>query len=287
MKRIKLFAIYIIIMNLFFVSEGFALQEKTHRAINETIAQSTVSGFSLDLYLMDTLGFSKGKDEPINGSEVYKWLGYGGEQEDVPSDIVTLLSNRARNNNHFHNPMKSSAEWSTAGLNDTVLEITFNGESLILWAQNPNQHIGGKWSWPDARSYFYNALTATSKAERERYFADTFRAAGQQMHLVQDASAPEHVRNDIHISAAYEAQVELFRTEKKYNSFWSNLIANPITYDKAIMDIALNHPTAKIPVARIIDADLYTGNNPDITKTSGADPQNPDPQYIGIENMQM
>lgn len=42
------------------------------------------------------------------------------------------------------------------------------------------------------------ALTAPTPAERERGFADTFRALGQVVHLIVDAPVPEHVRNDPH-----------------------------------------------------------------------------------------
>ncbi|MEW6417483.1 MAG: hypothetical protein AB1480_05100 [Nitrospirota bacterium] len=283
MKNSKVF-FFIIILLIYSSSPVFPLEKETHKAINIHIAQNTISGFSLNNYLIQQLGFEKGVDEELivdsKKKKVFQWLGEGGFQEDIPEQIWRLVLNMARNNNHFHNPLETT--WDNAGLDDYIGPLHYTGQSLLLWAQNPNQSPGGKWSWQDARTYYYNALTATNKDGREKNFADTFRAVGQQMHLVQDASAPEHVRNDIHISAAYEAQIELFRTEKKYDSLWSSLIASPITYNKAILDIASNHPTAKIPIARIIDADLYTGNNPDISKTTGADPQNPDPQYIGI-----
>ncbi len=64
------------------------------------------------------------------------------------------------------------------------------------------------WSWPKAREYYYTALTSSTKDEREEYFVYTFRALGQVMHLLADASVPAHTRNDIHVFP-----LELFGSE--------------------------------------------------------------------------
>jgi hypothetical protein len=53
-------------------------------------------------------------------------------------------------------------------------------------------------------------LVAGKPEDREVYFAGTFRSIGHLMHLVQDASVPEHVRNDIHIVEAYEDAVGFY-----------------------------------------------------------------------------
>lgn len=244
----------------------YALTEDTHKAINDEIAKSKINGFSLDMYLVTQLGFSKGINEELNGidaqgnsknKEVYWWLGYGGEQEDRPGSFSDYFQNKpTRSANHFHNPLKHMSE---AGLNELLGFYT--GQSSVLWSQNPNQQIGGKWSWSDARNYFYSALTSTNKTQRDEYFAKTFRAVGQLMHIVQDASVPEHVRNDAHVLPAYEAYVEKMRP-----TLWNNWINNPI-FDKSILNI----PTvslAPVPISRIIDTDLYNSQNPNITTSS-------------------
>ncbi|MBI4681373.1 MAG: hypothetical protein HY753_09295 [Nitrospirae bacterium] len=217
-----------------------------------------------------------------NGKEGYKkifeWLGYGGIQEDRPGSITDyILGNPTRSVHHFHNPLKT---WDAAGLNDALPDIgrTYTGQSSILWGQNTSQHIGGKWSWKDAREYFYIALTgknfsgatiAATQANREKYFTNTFRAVGQLMHLVEDASVPQHTRNDIHVREAYEAAVERMRTNRtKYPSQWSTWVSNPITFDKTILDIPITNPSAKVPISRIIDTDKYDGTNPGITANS-------------------
>lgn len=44
--------------------------------------------------------------------------------------------------------------------------------------------------WSDARDYFYKALTATNNNDRETYFAKTFQAIGQVLHMLEDMSVP-------------------------------------------------------------------------------------------------
>lgn len=272
MKRNKIFLFIFLIFfgSLIFTAKGYTFAKETHRAINEYAAQRAIDIFSLDSYLKSKLGFLKGTDEIIEGIEVYKWLGDGGEKEDEPDSLLRTVANQGRSNNHFHNPL---LPWNEAGLNDTVLGIRYTGQSSILWSQNPDQNIGGKWSWQDARKYFYTALTgrdlngnvmAATKKEREKYFADTFRAIGQQMHLVQDASVPSHARNDIHILFAIEGWIELLRN--KESGIFNTWITNAKSYDKSIFNLSQN-ASAPIPISRIIDTDQYTGYNPEITTT--------------------
>lgn len=96
----------------------------------------------------------------------------------------------------------------TAGLT-TLLRF----DSSVHWMQRADQ----AWSWQNARDRYYAALVSTvtsaaSQGQRVKAFADTFRALGQVMHLVVDASVPEHTRNDIHplgpLYGSYEYWVE-------------------------------------------------------------------------------
>jgi len=193
-------------------------------------------------------------------------------QEDRPGDLLDYANNKpVRSVNHFHNPLKP---WSEAGLNDAVSGAPYTGESSILWAQDSNQIVGGQWSWQTARSAFYLALITPDQSIREKYFANTFRALGQQMHLVQDASVPEHVRNSAHLLPAYESAVLNFmQNTLAYGGLWNNLLLNPITFDQSILSISSANTSAPVPISRIIDADVYTGDNPGITTTLYGSPQ--------------
>jgi hypothetical protein len=260
MKRMLPIIIMIILSHCFV---AYGLDKPTHYALNEDIAKRTIKGFSLDDYIRNQLGFPNGINEEIHGNRIFKWLGDGGQKEDEPDGLIRTVLNRGRSNNHFHNPLLT---WDTAGLSDTILGINYTGQSSILWSQNNNQDSGGKWSWYDARDYFYKGLTLTSKSERDSAMANTFRGLGQLMHLIEDASVPLHVRNNIHIIYNYESWVEDIRTSKKEaeRTKFSNFIANPISFDKSILSDTPN-PFAPIPIARIIDTDTYIGNNPNDT----------------------
>ncbi len=284
MKKMTLTSLCLVFI---FAFSAYALKEDTHRAINEEIAQRNINGFSWDTYIKNQLGFSKGVNEDLSGidaegrnvkKKIYGWLGYGGEQEDRPgSNWDYIQNNPSRSNNHFHNPLKP---WDQAGLDDWVTIRHYTGQSSVLWAQNTNQTLGGNWSWQDARNYFYSALISTNKTQKDENFARTFRAVGQQMHLIEDASVPEHVRNAAHPDMPmlgikyYEGHVLDFQTKPDvYGTFWNDLLSNPITFDKSILNITSTYPSAPVTISRIIDTDLYTGDNPNVTTTLYNSPQ--------------
>jgi len=279
-KSILLFSL--IVVSVSWLPNGFTLEKPTHEYLNQQIAQMIVNEFSLDAYLKNNLGFQGGVGEPILAySEakkktmkraVFEWMGEGGIKEDEPEQIWRQIFGIARNINHFHNPL--GGLWKYSGLNDTFI-FHYTGESSILWAQNPNQKPGGTWSWHDARKYYYTALTgrdingnvvASKKEDRDPYFAKTFRALGQLMHLVHDASVPAHSRNQIHVGFHYEKWVEKIRTgNPDEQALFGQFIAKPISFDPSILNLVVSDPSAPIPIANIIDTDKYSGGNPDVT----------------------
>lgn len=109
-----------ILVSLFFMSlfsvicvtNVYSLEKPTHEAINEYVATNIINGFSLNNYILKSLGFEDGVGELIYGySEVHNeyryqtvsdWMGEGGIKEDEPSEKWRLYANWARNNNHFH-----------------------------------------------------------------------------------------------------------------------------------------------------------------------------------------
>ncbi|MBI4824338.1 MAG: hypothetical protein HY805_08955 [Nitrospirae bacterium] len=254
MIRTKL--IFLILILLFNIPSAYPLEVETHEAINEHISSTPVSGFSLDGYLKNNLGFIKGKDEEINGKKISRLIKDGGSYEDSPPWTIPYI----RSLNHFHNPLKL---WDKAGLKDSIW-----GESSILWAQKPlgTQGPGGHYSWHDVRDYFYKALTSTDKNTREKNFAKTFRGIGQLMHLIQDASVPAHTRDDAHIIYNYEKWVEELRLKEP--STFNTWLSNATGYDKSILRFP-QHSLAPVPIAKLMDTDrYYMGTNPDITASS-------------------
>jgi len=100
--------------------------------------------------------------------------------------------------------------------------------------------------------------------ERENYFARTFKGLGHQMHLIQDMSVPEHVRNDGHPD---KGRYEKFTIES-----WAendiiegrNLINSYAQKPPVFPDVNLNITIAGIlvPITQLTDINIYDGTNP-------------------------
>ena len=233
-----------------FFSKSYALDPKTHRALNKYIADNTINDFSLDSFLRNQLGFQKGREESFNSLEVWEWLREGGEHEDKPPGAIIPY---IRSFNHFHNPLTDKGY---KGI----------GVSSIQWSQRPQetQTPQGYYSWHDVRDYFYNALIATDKTTRGENFADTFRGLGQLMHLVQDLSVPSHTRDDGHLLYNYEkwAKKNIRYDEiSNYKPFMS--------FDKSV--IGNTNSQASVPVANLFDTDQYVNPSPDPSITLESD----------------
>jgi sugar lactone lactonase YvrE len=220
-----------------------AYERDTHREISRT----AVDRSNLESILKNQYGANDGIALLINGQQVRDWIGTGGSKEDDPT---------IRASNHFHNPLQP---WSQAGL--TILGIP-PGQSSVYWQQNPNQGLGGTWSWPVARAHFFDFLTKPSKVERDTALADTARALGQVIHMIQDAASPAHTRNDPHIIfEGYEARIEELRSSEDVTlrSRFESLLLAPSLFPAPSIFTPTSDPQAPVPIARLIDSDSYKG----------------------------
>jgi hypothetical protein len=209
-----------------------------------------------DSYLRHSLGLAAGRLTSLrtHGTEltVEGWLGEGGIRED---DWLRSL-------HHFHDPLRPS---DGAGFRLGPLQF----QSSLKWMHDPAQG----WGWPVARRLYYAALIETDPLKREALWADLFRALGQIMHLVVDASVPEHTRNDMHplgamkVRSSYErwvgSQHEASSTQEA--DFVARYLAVPVGVAEELLAAAAEQSTEPSPVARLVDADRYTGTNPGIT----------------------
>ncbi|MBN1383022.1 MAG: cadherin-like domain-containing protein [Deltaproteobacteria bacterium] len=86
---------------------SFALNTKTHKALNEYIAQQSLGGFSLNEYLKTQLGMKEGTETYFkNGGldqQVFKWIRDGGEYEDQIPRMLAHFLNPLTNNGLFGN----------------------------------------------------------------------------------------------------------------------------------------------------------------------------------------
>ena len=242
---------------LFLISTAAHSYNKlTHRTINENIVanQATLPNMK---GCLQSLGYTN-VNQIVNSDRIVNWFKYAGEQEDSPF---------LRSVNHFHEPISNhgfSGNWGIGLAND---------DSAAFWAQlaPERQSPGGAYSWQDARKYFYSALTATDQVTREMQLAQSFRAVGQVMHLVQDMSVPEHVRDTSHITKrTYEDWVEdVAGRDKpladKYKATFDALLAVPFSPDVSLLRQAGLLPNSPVPIANLFDYEKYNGENPAVT----------------------
>jgi hypothetical protein len=235
-----------------------------HQNINENAALNASNFISS----MRALGFKGNTPKEIveinvvDKKKIKDWIREGGKQEDVPVE---------RTLRHFHDPLKA---WNSAG---------FKGEGLssLLWAQDQSNFrgsYGGDWSWKKAREFYYSALISTSGQQREQGFANAFRALGQVMHLMSDASVPAHVRNDAHVFPNEFAGLEVGSQWQTYES-WAKrqMTANAtgklnftgVSPAAGIFAFAKNTIAAPVPISALWDTDAYTGA--DIRTATGFD----------------
>jgi hypothetical protein len=72
----------------------------------------------------------------------------------------------------------------------------------LLGKQNP-------FSYTKSRSYFLDALTKSSKSDRDTDWGLTFQTLGHVIHHLQDMAQPQHTRNDPHCPEAFCAVAHL------------------------------------------------------------------------------
>ncbi len=253
-KSRTLCALLVLLLGCPGAGQGYDLL--THEEINVGGARES----SLKVPLREELVLLNGVEEVVDGKRVIDWIRAGGRLED------RLL----RPLNHFHHPLRSP--WRDAGLKDRP----FFGNSSVLWGQNPSQgqDPDDKFSWIDARDSYLSALTLPEKGKRETAFGRTFRALGQMMHLIADASVPAHVRNDQHfLGDPYEEWVEGQagarpgeRPEEAAQRFLGSFAPSPKGPDDSFtLTLRISGEDAgdaPIPIARLWDTDLYDGTNP-------------------------
>jgi hypothetical protein len=227
-----------------------ALNVETHSLVNAAASGTT----AFDLFLRGDLGLLRGLQESFQGKSVFAWIGEGAIREDDMFPTPRFLR-------HFHDPLKP---WDKAGLGEF--------DSSIRWMQRNDQ----KWSWQAVRHAYHTALTAANPSPRERAWADMFRGLGQIMHLVVDASVPEHTRNDPHPLESicrtvrlrcygnYEYWVSDSQAEDVIG-FWAAYLSNPADFDTTIFERPTGDTAAPAPIARLIDTDTYTGDDPNVT----------------------
>src|ERR1041385_2152433 len=99
---------------------------------------------------------------------------------------VLPLTDKSETFRFLPDSLNNSFDWATqAGILGPV--------SATIGSVGPNTE-----TWQDARNYQYASLTSPSQVVRDENLAHMLYALGHVLHLNQDLSSPDHVRNDNH-----------------------------------------------------------------------------------------
>ena len=245
---VVLMMLFSIVLSLPRLCEGF--NAKAHKELSRLAVDSSRGNASqLDYFLKNTLRYDfcdedyncAGIGQPIFGKPVRELIMEGAVNEDSPG---------ARVFSHYHDPTRT---WGVAGFKGVNI-------SSIVWSQLPVQGAGANRSWKNARDAYFNALTATSLAARQQWYAETFRTIGHLIHHVQDAAVPAHTRDDNHFAISESSTLpfgDRFHYWAEANlSVIEQSISEPSTiqrFTRSLLEQASGNPFAPVPVARIID----------------------------------
>lgn len=151
-------------------------------------------------------------DRSLKQAEISMVNGSGFEDN---IDIVGDVGGK-RSMNHFYDPLDNiygkglsdsppdhrivtgtnSFVWASVS---NCVGFNFPGVKVAWFDLGKNENTSNIWSWQNARGYEWLGLTATNRPARQTNLDNMFQAVGQVMHLLEDASQPQHVRNEQHL----------------------------------------------------------------------------------------
>jgi hypothetical protein len=259
------FRLFIIVaITLLCSTQAMAWKVKTHQLLSQRAAEHSRTNTTNYLQQIGLEGLEQSIWLGNTLKKIVVWIQDGAEREDA-GNIIEQIAGSGRFINHFHHPL---APWEQAGLSDLQ-----TGMSSLLWAQAPlaqETFPEGDWSWQIVREHYYHALTAPTERERQGFFAKTFRGLGHQMHFIQDAAQPDHVRNDAH-------PVDAFWGYNRFGSllFESWAAKNPGTIEA--LAATPRFPAIDLTIAsyglaaisQLIDTDQYDGTAPTASLAQG------------------
>ena len=189
--------------------------------VHEEITTRAVAEVLKNYHFLSELGFSE--TTQFNGNDAATWITLGSRYED--SGI--------RPTRHFFDPI------SGAGLNGTFLGIPYSFSAARDWALDSGAN-NPDYSIPEAYRHLKLALTSSDPQTREQEWATTFRGVGQFVHLIQDMTQPQHVRNDLHLSFS-ESLDPLFPDYSRFERYTRDRVGN-LLYS--------GYPTVNLPTFR-------------------------------------
>lgn len=145
----------------------------------------------------------------IREDDVPAWIPGSSNPQDDPYSAYTLV----RVLNHFYDPaLNRPLTVAGIGWGSKAPDWATGSNNVFTNPNTPDASRRNHFTVFDAREAMYRALTgrdsqgnriALTVAERNKYWATTFRALGDTVHLLQDMGQPQHTRNDPHAGGKY------------------------------------------------------------------------------------
>ncbi|MFO1511520.1 MAG: hypothetical protein U1F83_01170 [Verrucomicrobiota bacterium] len=189
--------------------QSLAHEQVVHQAVTTAAAESALAGSSGFNEFINTISAELALTDATNR------MVRGSFNEDFGADIDPVGGFRSLN--HFYDPL-TGLGLSNIPIDDRLRDAVTGqfipvGRDSFSWASTrdcPGVDIwldgiglnAGKyniWSWQNARDKEWLGLTATYRSSRQAALLEMFRAVGQFVHLLEDASQPEHTRNEQHL----------------------------------------------------------------------------------------
>jgi hypothetical protein len=178
---------------------SFGHEVLVHKAITANAAVSAFAYSSsytnfFDIIASDGLHVADATNYLIEGS---------AHEDDAGKDSGGL-----RSYNHFYDPLdiqygKGLSDYPpdvrvVIGNNSFVWASISNCPGINFYLPVRNVNTLNQWSWQNARGEEWLGLTAADRSDRQGALTNMFRSVGQVVHLLEDASQPQHVRNEQH-----------------------------------------------------------------------------------------
>ncbi|WP_148665420.1 hypothetical protein [Sulfurifustis variabilis] len=177
------------------------------------------AGFEVRIRYADPFESSDGKmPNEVKSLSLPGWLLRGAIREDdvlnptngQPLDDPYNTGSKLADNrvlNHFYDPAHDWPLNVGAVLGKKAPDWAVGAKDIFSQPHTPEPGRRNHFTVFDAREAMYRALTgrdregqaiAKTQEERNKYWATTFRALGDIVHLIQDMAQPQHTRNDPH-----------------------------------------------------------------------------------------
>jgi hypothetical protein len=181
---------------------AFGHKEVVHRKITENAADSALSLSTAYSVFQTTVS------SDISIPDAKQYMSDGSFHE----DDFYKDEGGFRSINHFYDPLSGQGlsnipiddRMSPFGVDSFTWGSQFDcpGINFRIVGIGVNINTYNKWSWQNARSNEWVGLTATNKADRVVALTDMFRDLGRVMHLLEDTTSPQHVRNEQHLAGS-------------------------------------------------------------------------------------